>query len=84
MHLEKNSSATLPNVDDGIALKEFLACLAVGGFLNVDQIFDIAEDESTPDNVLQYLVDKGTSLPGFEGWNFSSIAEYTLFQKRLN
>lgn len=83
MPLRQESSATLPTVNDGITLKEFRVCLAVGGFQDENHIFDIAEDENTPDNILQYLVDNGTRIPGFDGWNFSTIAGYTLFQKKL-
>jgi len=84
MLLEQDSSATLPTVNNAMTLKEFRACLAVGGFQDENQIFAIAEDENTPDDVLQYLVDNGTRLPGFAGWNFSSIAAYTLRQKKLS
>jgi len=52
MLLGQNSSAKPPTVNNAMTLKEFIVCLAVGGFQDENQIFAIAEDENTPDDVL--------------------------------
>jgi len=62
-------------------LKEFRVELAIGS-LEIDNVFDIAEDLETPIDLLTYLSDRGANLPGFSGTNFSSMAEYTLWNKR--
>jgi hypothetical protein len=61
----------------------FLFRISIGSY-TTDEIFDLAEDISTDTKILKYLADHGTNLLGFKGYNFSSIAELTLWRKNYS